>query len=159
ERDVAGAHGERDDVAVLFHRLPAEALHSLEQCADAVGAFIGQAAQRLAVEGELLVLGADAPIFHRLAALLEVFEELALAGDGFAARFRWRGHAAASSTSKAIFEGSAGTVDGCRPCGALPRISAPAGAPGHRRELPASRRVPQELRCRREAHAAPDRPR
>ena len=146
----------RDDVAVLLDGLPAEALHGAQQGADAVGALIGQPAQRLAVEGEFFMLGADAPLLDRLAALLDVFDELALAGDGFAARFRWSGHFGTFRTSSSGMRGSAGTI-ASKPRSALPRVSAPAGAPGRRREWPASRQAPRARRCRREARAAPSR--
>ncbi len=86
QRDVAGPAGERDDIAVFFHRLPAEALQAAEQGADALRPLIGHAAKGLQIEAEFLMLGADAPLLGRLVSLLDIFHQLALAGDRFAAR-------------------------------------------------------------------------
>src|SRR5690606_3548254 len=59
ERDGAEADrvGEADDAAGVHDRLPAEkAGHEFEQAADAVLALIGNRAEILAIEAELLVL-------------------------------------------------------------------------------------------------------
>ena len=65
ERDgaEAGGVGEADDVAAILDPVPAEqALHQLEQAADATLALVGHGAAIGFVEAELLVLGADAPL-------------------------------------------------------------------------------------------------
>ena len=85
QADVAALLGERDRVAVLKHRLPAEPCgQRLEQGADAARPLIGQRAQVVAGEAELLVLGADPPGRARLAALLQILDQLTLAGDRLA---------------------------------------------------------------------------
>jgi hypothetical protein len=90
QRDVAGLAAQRDDLAVLLDRLPAEAQQPLQDGADAVRPLIGQRPQVAGAEGELLVLGADAPLLGRLAAGLEIGHELPLVGDRLAARLGWR---------------------------------------------------------------------
>ena len=90
ERDAAGIAAERDDVAVLLDRLPAEALQAPEDRTDAVGPIIGQRPEVAAAEGELLVLGADAPFVARLAARFEIGDELTPVDDRLAARLGWR---------------------------------------------------------------------
>ena len=58
---------QRDDVAALNDAVPAEsALHAFEQSADAAIAVVRNRRVTQPVEAELLVLGADAPICHRL---------------------------------------------------------------------------------------------
>src|SRR3546814_6401980 len=86
-----------DLVAVLGDRRPAEALQALQQGADAALAGVGQRAEVVQRVAELLVLGADAPSFRRLAAGLQVFDELCLVGDDFALALRRSGHALISS--------------------------------------------------------------
>ena len=83
EADVAAVLGQRDRVAVLQHRLPAEAgRQALEQRPDAARAVIGQRPEVVAGEAELLVLGADPPGRARLAALRQILDQLALAVIG-----------------------------------------------------------------------------
>ena len=85
EADAAALLGERDRLAVLEHRLPAEpGGQALEQGPDAARAVVGQRPQVLAGEAELLVLGADPPGGARLAALRQILDQLALAGDRLA---------------------------------------------------------------------------
>ncbi len=68
---------ERDDVALLRDRIPAEAvLEPLEQRADAAFAFIRDRVMSVRIEAELLVLGADAPFVRGLGTLLEISDEL-----------------------------------------------------------------------------------
>ena len=69
------------DVAVLQHRLPAEAGHRLQQRANAVRPLIGHPLQIGAAEDEFLVLGADPPSRRRLVAGFVIFDELPLVGD------------------------------------------------------------------------------
>ena len=101
QRDAAAFHGERDDVAVLLDRLPAEALQPAQQRADAVRLFVADGAQRLQVEHELLVLSPDPPLRPRLVALLEILDQLSLAGDGGAARLWWCRHRCSYSAPSA----------------------------------------------------------
>ena len=80
--DAAGLLGQRDDPAVLAYALPAEgALHAGQQRLDAAFALVGQRAEVVLGEAELLVLGADAPVGAGLAAGLEIGDELRLARD------------------------------------------------------------------------------
>ena len=68
---------QRDDVALLGDGVPAEAiLQRFEQRADAALALVRHRRVALAVEAELLVLGADAPIGLRLGARLEIGNKL-----------------------------------------------------------------------------------
>ena len=86
-RDVAGPAGQRDDVVVLVHRLPAEALQAPEQGADAASA-----PHRACGEGSpgrsrtSRARCRCATCVGRLVSLLDIFDQLALAGDRFAAR-------------------------------------------------------------------------
>ena len=78
---------QRDDVAALHDAIPAEALlHAFEQRADAALAVVGNRRVTLPVEAELLVLGADAPVGHRLVACFEISDELVPRLDGRALR-------------------------------------------------------------------------
>src|SRR5262249_10260421 len=92
QRDRAIALRERDRVAVLQHQFPAEALQALEERADSIRSVIGHATEVGAPEHKLLVLGADAPPLPRLAAGLDVLDELAPIGDGHARGLRGTGH-------------------------------------------------------------------
>ena len=76
ERDRRVVARERDQLAAFEHALPAEARHAFEQRADAALAFPGRRAQIVEAEAEFLVLGADAPVVDRLAAVGDVFDEL-----------------------------------------------------------------------------------
>jgi hypothetical protein len=60
--------GERNDVAFLLDRLPAEPGHAAQQRADTVRTVIGRALQIGAAEDEFLVLSANPPGFGRLVA-------------------------------------------------------------------------------------------
>ena len=85
--DGAVRAGERDDVAVLEHGLPAIAIVvGLEQRADAVIALVRDRGVVLDVEAELFVLGADAPIRFRLRSRLEISDELVARLDDGALR-------------------------------------------------------------------------
>jgi hypothetical protein len=87
QRDALAVLRHGDDLAVLLDGLPAIADETLEQRADAIGRIIADAAQRLQVIDELLVLGADAPIRLGLVAFGDVVDELALCRHRLAARF------------------------------------------------------------------------
>src|SRR4029079_16557915 len=66
-----------NDVALLQHLVPAEAIaQRLQQDADAAFALIGHRRKAGGVEGEFLVLGADAPLALRLRPRLEIGDEL-----------------------------------------------------------------------------------
>jgi hypothetical protein len=84
--------GQRDDVVAFLDPCPAEPLQALQQGADAALALVGQRAEIVEGIAELLVLGADAPIVGRLAACLQVGNELCLVGQGFALALRRSGH-------------------------------------------------------------------
>src|SRR5262249_52979011 len=72
DRTAAGHVEHADDVTVLEDRLPAkQMLHAIEQRADAAPALVGNRPVAFDREGELLVLGADAVLRLRLAALGE----------------------------------------------------------------------------------------
>ena len=93
---------QRDDVLALQDRLPAEAGDQpLHQGAHAARALVGNGAQRVGVEQELLVLGADAPALRGLGAGRDPGDEVVarahgrggravLAGGHGADRSRWR---------------------------------------------------------------------
>ena len=80
--DGAAALGERNEIAVLEHRLPVESRESFEHGPDAHRPVIGERPQIVEPVGELLVLGADPPSLRRLAALDHVLDKLTLVGDG-----------------------------------------------------------------------------
>src|SRR3954468_24580052 len=85
QADVAALLGERDRLAVLPHRRPAEPLgQPFQKRADAARSGVGQRAQVVLGEAELLVLGADAPSRPRFAALGQVLDQLAPAGNRLA---------------------------------------------------------------------------
>ena len=93
ERHRLAVEGKPDDVAALEHRLPAEALQSLQHGADAGRAVIGQRPQVAEPVSEFFVLGADAPCVGGLAASLNVLDEGALRFDrGRPVCGVWRGH-------------------------------------------------------------------
>ena len=71
-----------DRVAVLLHRLPAEADQAVEQRFDAALAFEGRRAQVIQAEPELLVLGADAPLRAGLLAGGDHLHQLRAVGNG-----------------------------------------------------------------------------
>src|SRR5262245_38222166 len=98
ERDAAAILGKGDRLAVLLDRLPAEAGHALQKGADTARTVIGKPPQIGQREGEFLVLGADTPFAARLGAIGNVVDELALARDGLARRFRWRRHVTSAFT-------------------------------------------------------------
>src|SRR5690606_3164509 len=68
-------------------------LQPLQQGTNAAWALVGQRAEVLERIAELLVLGADTPGLRRLAASLEILDELSLPGDDFALALRRSGHA------------------------------------------------------------------
>ena len=103
---------------------PNRAVRPVEQRADAARALIGQRAQVVAGEAELLVLGADPPRRARLAALLQILDQLALVGDRFAFAARRCRH------QVPFFSPSL-------------RPAAPAGP--QRRRHSAARRAPQQM--------------
>ncbi len=72
---------QRDQVTAFQHRGPAELGQTLEHGADALRPLIRRRAQVGEAEAELLVLGADAPVFGRLVAGSEVVDELLLGFD------------------------------------------------------------------------------
>ena len=86
--------GERDGLAVLLDGRPTEAFEGVERRRDPVGAVIGERAEIGPPEREFLVLGADAPIGFRLAALLVIADELIARRDRRNALFAGRGHEA-----------------------------------------------------------------
>src|SRR5579885_3720118 len=92
QRDRAVTLGERDRILALQHRRPAEAREPLEESADAVRPLIRHALQVGAPEHEFLVLRADAPALRRLAAGLEVLDQLAPVGDRRARGLSGTGH-------------------------------------------------------------------
>ncbi len=65
-----------NQLIVLIDALPAETHQALEHGLDAVVAGVIWAAQRIEMEGEFLVFGADAPLVTRLAARLEIADQL-----------------------------------------------------------------------------------
>ncbi|MEZ4291265.1 MAG: hypothetical protein R3E53_12305 [Myxococcota bacterium] len=74
ERDRAAAFGDTLEARVVGDLL--------EQCADAVGAFVGDAIAGVGVHADLLVLGAHAPERLRLLGGPEVVEQVARGLDG-----------------------------------------------------------------------------
>ena len=94
EGDAGAAPLQRDRPLVFRDHLPAELPgQTFEQRPDAPFALVRQRPQVVVRIAELLVLGADAPLGLRLAAGLEVFDQLATIGDRRALRLRRRGHA------------------------------------------------------------------
>ncbi len=81
QRDRLVVEQQRDGLAILLHRLPAETLQFLQQPADAGGAIIGHRAEIMRGIGQLFVFGADAPILLGLAALGDIGNELGKVGD------------------------------------------------------------------------------
>ena len=77
DRAAAGHVGKADDVRPVHDRLPAEQmLHADEQRADRAAALVGHRLGVSVVNGELLVLGADAPLRLRFRAFGEPRDEL-----------------------------------------------------------------------------------
>ena len=85
ERDMTTAQFKCDEIAVLGHRLPAEALQLFQKGVDAALALVGQGPEGVAIKHEFLVLGTQAPTARRLAGVFEVFDELAAIRDRRAA--------------------------------------------------------------------------
>src|ERR1700730_15987309 len=101
ERDrTSSIIGQRDGIAVFEDRLPTEAGHLSQQRADSGRPFIGHPAQIGTAKNEFFVLGADPPRSRRLAAPLEVFDELPLVRDRRSWRARRGGHARQNSQDK-----------------------------------------------------------
>ncbi|MCP5113609.1 MAG: 50S ribosomal protein L30, partial [bacterium] len=78
ERNVGATHwiGKADDVVAFHHRVPAELVaHAVQHGLDAASAFIRQRRQIVGMEAKFLVLGADTPVFRRLAAGFEKADE------------------------------------------------------------------------------------
>src|SRR5262245_4780615 len=149
ERDAAAILGKGDRLAVLLDRLPAEAGHALQKGADTARTVIGKPPQIGQREGEFLVLGADTPFAARLGAIGNVIDELALARDGLARRFRWRRHVTSAFT-KIIMNSVR------RPCGRIRALFRAAPAAGsYPLILPANRRWPQARPFPRAGCAAP----
>ena len=71
---------EGDDVFAFVHGRPAKAGQAVQHGLDAVVAFIGGTAQGRAVEAELFVLCAHAPLVARLFATADGFDQL-IAGE------------------------------------------------------------------------------
>src|SRR5262249_15267746 len=126
DRTAAGHVEHADDVTVLEDRLPAkQMLHAIEQRADAAPALVGNRPVAFDREGELLVLGADAVLRLRLAALGEPRDE-------FVARFDRRHVDLVTSHAQAKLPASKGgdlTRGLCgRECRALTRSCRSTGA-------------------------------
>src|SRR5690606_28198598 len=69
-------------VSALVHALPAEAVaQAFQQGTDGALPLVGERAQIVPGETELLVLGADTPLRARLAAGSQPFGQLAAVGD------------------------------------------------------------------------------
>ena len=82
EGDAAAVlHGQGDDVVLLVDGGPAEADKAFEQGANSPLALVFEGTEIIQAIGELLVFGADPPVFLRLAPLFQVLQELALVGD------------------------------------------------------------------------------
>ena len=81
EADGAVGAGQRDDLAVLLDRLPAEFGQAEQQVADAARLLPRRRAVIVAAIDELLVLGADAPIVARLLAVDEHRQQIVAALD------------------------------------------------------------------------------
>ena len=68
---------EPDQAGMVVDRRPAEArLHALQQGLDAAAPFVGHRRRPGLIEHDLLVLGADAKLLGRLAALLKPARQL-----------------------------------------------------------------------------------
>ena len=79
KRNLCFVARQRDDIAVLLLRLPAEALDQLAQNkVDAALTEIGNRLPRIAVDTDFFVFGADPPTLARLAGIVEVGFELVL---------------------------------------------------------------------------------
>ncbi len=79
---------QRDDLVAVVNGPPSEALpHAVEQCRNARRPFVRDRPQAVAIEGDLLVLGADPPFGFRLRALLDMRHELVAALDDRRFRF------------------------------------------------------------------------
>src|SRR5208282_4890331 len=77
ERDRRALTLQREDVAVLVFGLEAiVGRHPPQQVLDAAGAGVGDSGRIGGTDYHLLVLGADTPIRARLAALLEVADQV-----------------------------------------------------------------------------------
>ena len=87
-------------MAILLDRLPAKLGQTLQQCANAVFAFIGDGTQTVGVEDEFFVLGADQPVFTRLFPAGDILDQLGFGLDGLDVRFSRRGHADEGSQKK-----------------------------------------------------------
>ena len=99
QRDVAAFLGQRDRLVAFEHRHPAAVFgQAFQEGADAALALVGQGLQVVPREGELLVLGADAPSVLRLAALFQIGDELAAIGDRLAFTLRRCGHGTCASS-------------------------------------------------------------
>ena len=65
--NVAALFGERDDLAILLNRLPTKAAcQPLQDCADTIGAVVGNMLQTVACESKLLVFSSEPPLIARL---------------------------------------------------------------------------------------------
>ncbi len=81
QRDRGVAARQRDDIAVLFDRLPTEAREAAQQCTDAALAFVSRRTQIVKAKTEFLVLGADLPLRFRARTRGDVFHELVAVRD------------------------------------------------------------------------------
>src|SRR5690606_28481074 len=78
-----GRLDETDDMAGILDRVPAEnALHAFQKRPDAAIAAVRYGAVPVDIKGDLLVLGADAPLLLRLAAFGDVGDQLVKRFDG-----------------------------------------------------------------------------
>lgn len=91
--DGGAAHAQCDDVALLQHRLPAEALQAFEHGFDATGAVVGQAGMIVETIAELFVLGAYPPCVSWFRARGQILDQLGLAFDRDCRRLTARAHA------------------------------------------------------------------
>src|SRR4249920_2887265 len=67
---------QRDYLVIVVNRAPAEALRqATQQCRYARRPLVGNGPQAVAMEGNLLVLGADSPLGLRLCPLLDMRHE------------------------------------------------------------------------------------
>ncbi len=93
EADRPVRAGQRDHIAVLDHRLPAEFRQPHQQVADAVFFVVARRPVVRDPKDELLMLGADAPVVGRLLAALEHRQQVGAALDRSAvAGFGTLGH-------------------------------------------------------------------
>ena len=86
QADRAVDAGQRDDLAALFDRLPAELGQAQQEVADAARLFPGRRAMVADAIDELLMLGADPPVLARLLAAGEHGQQIVAVFDQRARR-------------------------------------------------------------------------